>query len=120
MPRRSGVSGSGKSSDPRPIPTAVPPSRKKGTSLPNCSARALNFGRLRAHPTSAGSANSTAAASLDPPPKPAPMGIRLVSRISIWPVERVASITRRAARTTRLSAMASGSISVMAVFRAGV
>src|ERR1035437_3361358 len=64
MPRCAGASGSGNSSLPRPIPTAVPPNKKNGTSLPNCSPMALNFGRSSARPTSAGSANSTAAASL--------------------------------------------------------
>src|ERR1035441_5701115 len=64
MPRCAGASGSGNSSLPRPIPTAVPPNKKNGTSLPNCSPMALNLGRSPARPTSTGSANSTAAASL--------------------------------------------------------
>src|SRR5262249_25126851 len=36
IPGRAGIAGSGNSSVPRPIPTARPPSRKKGTSLPSC------------------------------------------------------------------------------------
>src|ERR1043166_89934 len=61
---------------------AVPPRRKNGTSLPSCAAMSLNFGRGILRPASAGSASRTAAASLDPPPRPAPLGIRLGRRIS--------------------------------------
>ena len=89
----------------RPIPTAVPPKRKNGTSLPNCAAILLNSGNGNVRRASGGSANNTAAASLEPPPRPAPIGIRLVRRISTRPVIRMDSIARRAARTTRLSAI---------------
>ena len=46
QPGARGASGSGNSSVPRPMPTAVPPSRKNGTSLPSCSASSHNFGRF--------------------------------------------------------------------------
>ena len=59
-----GPSGSGNSSVPRPIPTAVPPSRKNGTSLPSCCASSHQLRQIER------AARPAPAAPAAPPPHP--------------------------------------------------
>ena len=91
---------------PRPIPDRRAAQQEERNVAAELLADGTQLRQIeRARPASAGSASSTAAASLDPPPSPAPIGIRLSAASRSRPVTRIASSTRRAARTTRLSAI---------------
>ena len=107
-----GPSGKGYSSVPRPKPKALPPCKKKGTSLPSeAPIRDSNSIGTRM-PISAGNPSNTAAASVDPPPSPPPIGMRLVNlKLTRAPLP-VSSKRALAARTIRLSAMFSSDSSV--------
>ena len=82
-PTTVGGSASGEMSSPRPIPSAVPPARKNGTSAPSRAASHARSTRSSFSPHSRVSATSVAAASALPPPRPACDGMRLTSRTRI-------------------------------------
>ena len=70
-------SGTGDTRSPRPVTHAVGPKKKNGTSLPSVAPSSAN--RARDHPRFHRRLRpiSTVAASLLPPPSPAPRGMRL-------------------------------------------
>ena len=79
-----GVSGRGgraSRTSPRPPASAVPPRRQKGTSEPARSAAAKSASSPSGAPVRSFSVRMTAAASEEPPPRPAQTGICLVIRI---------------------------------------
>ena len=73
-----GSGGSGVSTSPRPVASAVPPIRQNGTSEPARSAAAHSSPPSSGAPVSSPSARITAAASDEPPPSPAHTGMRFV------------------------------------------
>jgi len=86
---------------PRPRHIAGLPARKNGTSLPSSAAPRNNSDCESPKFHKALVATRAAAASLDPPPRPAAVGIRLMSRMA---TPRFAPVRRRnhsTARTTR-------------------
>src|SRR5262249_31803427 len=70
--------GIGLTTSPRPVHQAAGPFRKNGTSLPSSAPILANSAREAASLHSSLSPTSVAAASLEPPPRPAPQGIRFV------------------------------------------
>ena len=73
------VSGSGRRGSmrsPRPSTRAVPPSTQKGTSEPTRAAISRRPSAVKGRPQRELSARSTAAASAEPPPRPAQTGMR--------------------------------------------
>ena len=64
-------------SSPRPRPSAVPPTRKYGTSAPSRAPIRVSVARSRSSFHSLFSASSVMAASALPPPSPASLGMRL-------------------------------------------
>ena len=84
MQMTAGVSGRGgraSRTSPRPPASAVPPRRQKGTSEPARSAAAKSASSPSGAPVRSFSVRMTAAASEEPPPRPAQTGICLVIRI---------------------------------------
>ena len=71
---QSGRAGRASSFSPRPVARAVPPATQKATSEPTAQESRSSSGVLRAWPNKAFMARSTAAASEEPPPIPAPTG----------------------------------------------
>ena len=72
--------GVGSIRSPRPRQTAGPRLRKNGTSLPSSAASAARSGKDSPSFQPTFAATKAAAASLEPPPKPAAVGIRLINR----------------------------------------
>ena len=98
--------GNGRSVSPRPVASAGLAPVKNATSLPSAAASARRRARGSLRPHSASRPRSVAAASLDPPPSPAPCGTRLVSRMAAPRVSPSSAARSRAARTTRFVAPA--------------
>ena len=71
--------GSRSTISPRPRQIAAHVRRKNGTSLPNSAASWESRSCGQSMPQARLASSSAAAASLDPPPNPAPVGIRLTS-----------------------------------------
>ncbi len=93
----------GVTSSPRPRQVAADSKIKNGTSDPISDPNLANSPRVRFVSKSRLSASNVAAASLLPPPKPAPCGIFFFSSIETAGVNFVAAKKLLAARTTRLS-----------------
>ncbi len=92
------------SESPRPVPREVPPLIKNGASAPNRTAMRSNSSGFRFRPNRTLAPAKKAAASLLPPPSPAPTGIRLIRRartpenfVPVWVSRRTSQ-----ARSTRL------------------
>ena len=85
----------------------VPPVKKNGTSAPKRLAKSISLflttGRGLSFPESQAQARSVAAASEEPPPKPAPIGTFFLSLIAKRPGTLKTDANERAARSTRLS-----------------
>ena len=97
------LSSTGSSSSPRPRIITGAPRRQNGTSEPSSAAAAITVCRRgRSEP---GSTRSTAAASAEPPPRPAPDGIALVRAME---TPAPSGSTARAARTARLVVVRAG------------
>src|ERR1051326_1931950 len=95
--------GSAITSSPRPLQIAAEPKIKKGTSEPSASAIFASASRGRLVSKSSFNANRVDAASLLPPPRPAPCGIFFCRLIDRPPLEWVDSKKSFAARITRFS-----------------
>ena len=76
-PPRSAAPGSGSAVRRGPSAHCAPPRTKNGTSDPTCAATASSAPSSRPRPNSRFAPHSVAAASLDPPPRPACAGMRL-------------------------------------------
>ena len=71
---------SGRSFSPRPVPSAAPPTRLNGTSLPNSAQMSRSSSREALVPQSASQATSAPAPSAEPPAMPPATGMSL----AIW------------------------------------
>ncbi len=102
--RASPPAGTDSSRSPRPVATAPPPWRKKGTSMPRPTAVSSRRRRGHRRPHKRFNPNRTAAASADPPPRPAATGIRLSSPTRTPRSMPAASRRASAARSARFVA----------------
>ena len=66
------------SSSPRPVPRAVPPFNKNGTSDPSLAPNVINSSMVRRKSQNLLRPSSIAAASALPPPRPAAAGTRFM------------------------------------------
>ena len=87
---------------PRPRQTAAPCAKKNGTSLPNSAASSANWARDQPIPHTWLPSSSAVAASLDPPPSPAALGIRFTSSTFAPNSQPLRSRSNSNARTTKL------------------
>ncbi len=92
---------------PMPSTMAGAASRKKGTSAPSCKAKGKSSSVVKRKSHKALRDTNVVAASLEPPPSPAPLGITLPSSIST-PNSGLdtCSFNKRAALTTKSSSSA--------------
>ena len=97
------ASGTGSTSSPRPVPSAVPPTSANGTSLPSSAASASRSSSGVSSPHSRSSATSAAAASAEPPAMPPATGIDLAIETAACEAMPWCSASSRAARSTMLS-----------------
>ncbi len=86
---------------PRPLATAGPAAKNHGTSLPREPPISARRSSGQSMPHASAAARIAVAASLDPPPRPAPEGIRFTSSISSPRDSPAAAASARTARTTR-------------------
>src|SRR3990172_1843258 len=98
-----GKAGRGRICSPRPDAHAVGPSKNRGTSDPRWAPNSWRAWDVRPVPKRRLSPHSVAAASLDPPPSPAPRGMRFVISMRTPGWVSVALKNRAAARCARFS-----------------